>query len=176
MNTQQFKNELQVEAKNIRESLFGDSGLGKHMVKLSYTKRQQQEGEFTVYTRDEKSKGVGQDILDTFKNYGGLVLITKGVSYPGDAKYTFRIQQKLEYVEAPTPTPTSTGGSRTKKMSDEDYVKAAEEFLSGKYTTKKAVADAYGVNSAVISDMFNEKYVRKSCAESIKELRTKYNK
>lgn len=65
--------------------------------------------------------------------------------------------------------------SRPKKISDEDYIQAAEDFLTGVYKTRKQMAEKYSVNESIFSDMFSDKYCRKSCFNQIQELKEKYN-
>lgn len=78
-------------------------------------------------------------------------------------------------VEPVVETKVAKTTNRKKKISDEQYVQIAEDFLKGVYKTKKEAAAKFGVDPAIISDMFT-KYCRKSCYQAIQELKAKYSK
>ncbi|MGL5191433.1 MAG: hypothetical protein ACRC7S_17465 [Cetobacterium sp.] len=78
-------------------------------------------------------------------------------------------------VEPVVETKVVKATNRKKKISDEQYVQIAEDFLKGIYKTKKEVATKFGVDQAIISDMFSTKYCRKSCYQAIQELKAKYS-
>lgn len=87
----------------------------------------------------------------------------------------------VEPVEETVVTTTITGTNegkpvfrKNRKLTDEQYLAIAEDFLKGVYKTIKEIAQKFNCDPATISDMLSDKYVRKSCKEAISALKIKY--
>lgn len=178
MENARFKKLLQAIGANIRECLFSDKENPSEWLTVSYTAKQQERGEFSVSLKNPKVNRSGEEVLAQFGDYGSLIEIRKRFDSTLE-NYVFRIKSErldnedskelIKVIEMSAPREVKG------KMNNEQYIKAAEDFLSGKYLTKKAVADAYGVDATVITDMFNPKYVRKSCSAEIEALKKQYS-
>lgn len=88
--------------------------------------------------------------------------------------YKILVEEEVVHPEPIVENKPAKVEGRKKKLSDEQYIQIAEDFLKGLYKTKKEVALKYSVDIATISDIFT-KYCRKSCFQQVQELKEKYN-
>ena len=87
----------------------------------------------------------------------------------------FRVAEAPVAVEPVKETvETEPKQNKKTKITNEQYLAIAEVLLKEQYKTKKELAKKYGVDTAIISDILNPKYCRKSCREAVEELKIKY--
>ncbi|WP_349406757.1 hypothetical protein [Clostridium perfringens] len=143
-----------------------------------------------MVTITEKNLLVGVTVIEKKSNNkllvtsiveGGKYLLSNDKTYSfSTMKRNYKLLVEPTNVVEPVVEPLNENkvvkpSKGKKKLTDEQYVQIAEDFLKGMYKTKKEVAQKYNVDPATISDMFT-KYCRKSCYEVIQNLKIKYSK